>query len=412
VRPIAYLTDVEGDWHKIADFCADNPLVTLSRDPRGDRLEVARGAVFVFGGDAVDRGPWSRRIVRLLLRAVREQPEQVVLLAGNRDINKLRLPRELGGFPPARTPGDARAAGGATLLRWIMDNTMGARQAFEHRRTELGVEGRPTGDDDVVASFLEDVAEDGELLALLRACRVGFREGRTMFVHGGVTEQNLFIVPNAPDARDADAWIAALDRWYAEQLAVWERDPMSPGDALPPWWSLISYQAPLPGTRANEGSVVYGRTADALNNPELPPRSVIGALASSGITRVVVGHTPMGDTPALLRDEEVGFELLFADNAHARLPSASRITIVDDHVEVRARTQLDDGGRHESRYRVAVGERSPIGKRIEGERFLVKGPLPGDRYELFRYHAGYRSEQIAIGAAELSTRSLVAARTT
>src|SRR5258706_349927 len=53
---IAYLTDVEGQWEKLTTFCAGNPLVSLD----GDDLVVAEGATFVFGGDAIDRGPHGR----------------------------------------------------------------------------------------------------------------------------------------------------------------------------------------------------------------------------------------------------------------------------------------------------------------------------------------------------------------
>src|SRR5262245_6980421 len=103
----AYLTDVEGLWDKIEDFERDNPCVAL----QDGRLVLADGVTFVFGGDAIDRGPWSRRIVSTLMQAKREYGERVVLLAGNRDINKMRLVRELAGHPPARTPREIADAG-------------------------------------------------------------------------------------------------------------------------------------------------------------------------------------------------------------------------------------------------------------------------------------------------------------
>jgi hypothetical protein len=91
---VAYLSDVEGLWSKLTSFTEDNPCVAL--DEAG-RLQVAPGCCFVFGGDAIDRGPHSRRVVAALLEAHERQPGQVILLAGNRDINKIRLPRELTG---------------------------------------------------------------------------------------------------------------------------------------------------------------------------------------------------------------------------------------------------------------------------------------------------------------------------
>src|ERR1700691_4297257 len=117
---IAYLTDVEGQWEKVDTFCAGNPLVTLE----GDDLVLATGVTFVFGGDAVDRGPHGRRTVACLSRAKRRYGDRVVLLAGNRDINKIRLARELAGHPPARAP---HGLEGAALLRWIFAHTMGAK---------------------------------------------------------------------------------------------------------------------------------------------------------------------------------------------------------------------------------------------------------------------------------------------
>jgi len=41
---------------------------------RGDAIELADGATFVFRGDAIDRGPHGRRLVRTLLAA--KQPER------------------------------------------------------------------------------------------------------------------------------------------------------------------------------------------------------------------------------------------------------------------------------------------------------------------------------------------------
>ena len=120
---LAYLTDVEGQWEKLATFCAENRLVALE----GDDLVLADDATFVFGGDAVDRGPHGRRTVACLTRAKRRYGDRVVLLAGNRDINKLRLARELCGHPPERAP--AGLAAGA-LLRWILASTMGAKEAL------------------------------------------------------------------------------------------------------------------------------------------------------------------------------------------------------------------------------------------------------------------------------------------
>jgi hypothetical protein len=66
--------------------------------------------------------------------------------------------------------------------------------------------------------------------------------------------------------------------------------------------------------------VVYGRNADEDNNPRCPPFLVRESLRSIGIKRLIVGHTPNGDIPSLVRgplDEPV-FEMLAADTSRGR----------------------------------------------------------------------------------------------
>src|SRR5690242_14232502 len=97
---VAYFTDVEGQWAKFEGFLRGNPWVRWASE---GKLEVAPGARLVFGGDAIDRGSGARRLLTTLLDVKKRQPEQVVLIAGNRDINKLRLHTELNGEPLPQT---------------------------------------------------------------------------------------------------------------------------------------------------------------------------------------------------------------------------------------------------------------------------------------------------------------------
>jgi hypothetical protein len=399
---VAYLTDVEGMWDKVATFATGNPLVSL--DAAG-RLAVRAGAVFVFGGDAVDRGPDARRVVATLVEAKRRQPDQVVLLAGNRDINKLRLVRELAGEPPQRTPAELRSAPRPVLLRWIFEHTMGAPRAFALRADELARErGAPPTDDEIVDSFLDDVAPGGPLRAYLRAAQLAWRAGRTLFVHGGLSKDSLGAVPGEPTpARpedvDVDAWVARLNAWYAGQLDAFEAG--RPGDdGHPAWAPLIAYQAPLPGTRVNPASVVYGRLADEHNNLRLPGDDVQRALAAAGVRRVILGHTPSGDAPSILRDR--GFELVCADNSHARHGVGSKVLVHDDWLAVEGAVKLDeDGGAAEHAVRFVLAaddEATPIGRRTRGEGRLVKGALGDGRLHLYRALPGWKTEQLAVPA--------------
>ena len=402
---VAYLTDVEGLWNKLEEFARGNPWVSLD----GDRLVVAEGATFVFGGDAIDRGPWGRRLVATLLDAKRRHGERVVLLAGNRDINKMRLARELTGAPPARTPREIVDAGRAPLLRWIFQNTMGAKVAFEMRRVELADGGARVTDEDVVESFLAELAPEGELSRYLAACQLAHRDGRTLFVHGAVTKENLGSVPGEPRRiADVDAWIAGLNTFYRDQVdAFVER--RSERDGEPAWARLVAYQAPLAGTRLNQSSVVYGRPADGLGNPVLPPRAVVAALAAAGVERVVVGHTPSGDSPSVLADD--GFQLVMADNSYGRSEGGAQVFVEDEELRVAGRVVLDDGvERAVAVHAAGFGARGPIGLRDPATGRLVKGRLGDREYLSFRFLEGFAMEQTALSEEQCEGLLLVPPR--
>lgn len=402
---VAYLTDVEGLWKKLTSFCQDNPLVSLED---GDRLVVRPGVTFVFGGDAIDRGPDGRRVVRTLLEARRRQPSQVVLLAGNRDINKLRLVRELRGHPLARTPPEIRSAPRPVLLRWIFENTMGARGAFDFRKAELARSGDAVSDEDVVDSYLEDLGPGGALREYLTACQLTHRVGNTLFLHGGLHEDSLGAVPSRERVDGVDAWGEALNAWYRDQLAAFAEERFD-ADGRPAWEAVIAYQAPVPGKRINTASVVYGRMANERNHPSLPSPALIETLTRAGIHRLVVGHTPSGDCPSLLLDDS--FELLLADNSYGRVEGASRVLLGDDRVQVEGEVKLDDGRLEQLRFEHVLGDTSGLlGRQLLDTGHLVKGPLRTGEWLLFRALPEFRVEQLAVDPGTLAGRPLGPAR--
>jgi hypothetical protein len=401
---LAYLTDVEGMWSKVTSFASGDAARRLGVALDGKaRLVVSPGTIFVFGGDAIDRGPYGRRVVATLLEAKRRQPDRVVLLAGNRDINKLRLLRVLGGHPPAFAPPEltSRAARPA-LLRFLFERTMGARDAFEHRRTELVGEGHPATDEDVVDSYIADVAPGGDLRAYLGLCQLAYRAGETLFVHGGIGDESLGFVPTRPPEPDLDRWVLALNDFYGDQMSAFEEQRLdSTGE--PAWAPIVAYQAPVPGTRTNPSSVVYGRLADEHNNLQLPSDTAVHALGCAGIERVVLGHTPSGDTPSIRRDVTSArrFELIVADNSHARVDTASQLGIDGARITVDGRTKLDDGTEHEVAFALDLDDgATPIGRTTADER-LVKGVLPDGRLLLYKALPEWGTEQIAVPPSAL-----------
>lgn len=357
---IAYLTDVEGRWDKVEGFCEGNPCVRLD----GEGLDLVGDGCFVYGGDAMDRGPDTRRLLRSLVILKQRYPERVVLLAGNRDINKLRLPRELGGIPRRGAPDGSRDE----ILRWTLEQTMGAGHAYAQRGAELG----PAGD--VAQSFLDDVAEQGWLWRYLQAAQLGFRAGETLFVHGAVTPENFGVVPGSERASNVDDWVAGLNQFYRGQLDAYQGNPQGTDHQ-----ALIDYQAPLKGTRANQTSVVYARPGAPMGMPLPLPAALRRELEKGGVSRLVLGHTPVGDCPAVVRDE--GFEIIVADNAYSRLERGS-LVVVGTETHIRGWSQVEGQAAR------VQAEGPGVGLRDAGTGGLIKGRLEDGRCLVCVYPGG------------------------
>lgn len=101
---VSYVTDVEGDWQHWQRFCELSDVL----EGEGLSMRVRPGCHLVFGGDSVDKNTGDLRFLRSLLALKQRQPEQVHLVLGNRDINKMRFHAELDGahwLPAGRHPG-------------------------------------------------------------------------------------------------------------------------------------------------------------------------------------------------------------------------------------------------------------------------------------------------------------------
>jgi hypothetical protein len=407
---VAHISDVEGSWARLSTFVERTPGLSLLPH---DRIEVAHGTIFVMGGDAVDRAPWSRRVMRAFLDVKERFPDRVFLLAGNRDLNKLRLIRELEGALPRKAPPELvnlLARNRADVLQWIFSQTMGAQQAFEFRREELRVTGYASGDEDVVESFLDDLRPPhGLQFRYLSQCQLAYRHGATLFVHGGFGDESLGHVPGQAPIQDLDEWVAALNAFLREQLVRYAEAPgrvQSGGvDVDPAWLPLVLYQAPVRGLGRNPHSVVYGRFGtDPWNNPRLPSPSSLRWLQARGIRRVVVGHTPCGDLPAFLKSVE-GPEIVIADNSRGRVDVGLSLLVDDDAVAISARTVFDDARESDLSYAVPVGDDGLTGRLTE-DGHLVKAIVSnladdGDSALLFRCDEGYIVRQTTRAATSL-----------
>eukprot|EP01052_Picozoa_sp_SAG31_P007327 SAG31_NODE_349_length_17243_cov_7.408248_2_plen_243_part_00 len=96
---VIFLTDVEGNWDYFCRFVHRSEGMSFIGDGTFAPHDVALldGYSLVFGGDAGDKGPGTLRFVRAMLSLKERYPDRVVLLLGNRDINKMRFTSELAG---------------------------------------------------------------------------------------------------------------------------------------------------------------------------------------------------------------------------------------------------------------------------------------------------------------------------
>ena len=184
-KRIALMSDVEGDLLYFENFVKNSDIIEWKHEPHIS-LAFKKGCKdchFVFAGDSQDIGPGDIRFVYLLLEFKSRYPDQVHLIIGNRDCNKLRLFPELksvekwtmedevlfeDGFPfwikeegkKALKYWNETVEGNKqtltkesfasktltnkkkTYLEWAFGNTFGMAESFENRRSELEIMGR------------------------------------------------------------------------------------------------------------------------------------------------------------------------------------------------------------------------------------------------------------------------------
>jgi hypothetical protein len=384
--PVAFLTDVEGSLAKLTDFFRRHEAFASGAD---GRFHLRDGWAFVHGGDAPDRFLGSMGVIEELLRLKDEAPDRVVLIAGNRDVNKIRLPLELSdaalAHPPIERADDwqrfvaedgARANTRTWRLRWIFKKTMGAGDAFELRRRELTERGVDASDDAVVASFVADLGPGGSFRRFLESACLMHRTGNTLFTHAGLTDENLRRVPGQAQAESVDDWVLRMNAWYRAQLSEWSAGLSAwPGRGPRPGEDLIRYCQPVPATGVNQASVVYSRNADAQGKIALPGASVVAWLATQGVRRLAVGHTPSGEVPVLLRTADDAFEMVVADTSRARMPELATLVTIgggeQKATRVQAELELVGEGRRAVDFAASIGAPSPIGKRTADGALVV-----------------------------------------
>ncbi|RQM17224.1 hypothetical protein DD237_001842 [Peronospora effusa] len=301
---IALLTDVEGNWQYVRNVVRQSSCLFLTSSGQDETLELRDDCMLVFGGDAGDKGNDTLKCYEQLVSLKKRHPDRVVLLVGNRDVNKMRFTSELHDTEmdlhsmakevlegPMWVPVDKRmtltqflakekkkkdgdgaddtieAVNSKTnRLKWILEHTMGAQGDFERRRTELMLrqDVADVTNENVVKSYVESVMEGGALREFLLHGSLAFVAHQTLFVHGGIIDGDndatlsaLGRVPDEPSKHFDSVleWVDALNAWYRGQVREWIEHPTWREDhSFRGGNELLQYVLP-----DYTGSVVMGR---------------------------------------------------------------------------------------------------------------------------------------------------------
>eukprot|EP00288_Rhodomonas_lens_P010474 CAMPEP_0177724738 /NCGR_PEP_ID=MMETSP0484_2-20121128/18884_1 /TAXON_ID=354590 /ORGANISM="Rhodomonas lens, Strain RHODO" /LENGTH=583 /DNA_ID=CAMNT_0019237217 /DNA_START=36 /DNA_END=1787 /DNA_ORIENTATION=+ len=355
----SFICDLEGNLQYLIEYCNISKVIKLEEhesgqvvpfydgDDKKKRLEFVNktgNTKLCFGGDSQDKGIGDIRIVLLFLDFRKRYKDRVHFIIGNRDCNKLRMATELGeaalasdevandkGFPywvPADkrvTPVEALAKDGKTSpanpaadrLKWMLKHTLGSDGAFERRKWELEVmTGKEASDDDVVQSYRDEVDPSKEddkqfMLRFLKEACLGFTYGKTLFVHGGVCDDNIGYIPGDPkEYKTLTEWIVALNKWKTQEIEDFTNHPTDGLNSTDrKGHGLMDYGTPCGGCMPRFDPEGKPRTVICTSplekgNAALLTDTVTDFLAKSNIFNVVVGHIPHGDCPTVIRTGE------------------------------------------------------------------------------------------------------------
>jgi hypothetical protein len=271
-------------------------------------------------------------------------------------------------------------------LRYMQEHTLGCPKTFEFRRTELAIlQNRnleDITDQEIVDNFLYEV-EQGSLFQYFECANVAVIMGNTLFCHGAVDKDTMQFVPqintkfeNPPSkpspaklAETVHEWVECLNDYLKHGLKDYRQRPKwneernsRGGESLmalqnrPAMWgrSIIS------NCYGDGGCITTDHAAEHRNDPQRlaqeernplvfekvssdPRDPVVAAwLSMHGIQRVVVGHKPTGDSPAVLSSQYTGVEIVSADTSFADTRADDNRGLATSIVEIIGSSNMDN----------------------------------------------------------------------
>eukprot|EP01102_Stenamoeba_stenopodia_P021726 TRINITY_DN8838_c0_g1_i1.p1 TRINITY_DN8838_c0_g1~~TRINITY_DN8838_c0_g1_i1.p1 ORF type:complete len:337 (+),score=45.78 TRINITY_DN8838_c0_g1_i1:64-1074(+) len=215
----------------------------------------------------------------------------------------------------------------------MLSCTMGAATSFEQRRKaiahRLHRDSETISDDQVVEDYLNSVVKpDGFVREYLEHANIAVCLGNTLFVHGAVTDRNIGFLPSTDNREavqevppgeetigklSAREWIQALNSWGKDSFEQWKHQPQWNSDRTSRGGHAIMgyYYARAMSGVPPKGARTVTITDWLVNGHPKGPSSKVGEyLNQSGLYRVMTGHKPFGDSPAIMRSSSSSSSLL------------------------------------------------------------------------------------------------------
>lgn len=400
----SFLSDVEGSTHYFKKFLDISRVVY--RCPTTGKLRL-RGddTRFVFGGDAFDKSGDDIAFAADLLQLKKDFPDRVVLIAGNRDVNKsvfssfytdayLAQFKRPGDVPvpffmahsttatsyekylcmaaERDSSIDATKVTRETFLQWNLSHTMGCSGLFEKRRAYLGsLKGTgavAVSDAEVCNSFLSAAAPQGIYREYLPLTQLAAVVDNTLFVHGAITTDNFGVVPSKNvDEKVNDSiesinvverggsvqeWVDALNAFCKSGWDDWIESPTFNAATGRRGGHYLAAYCHRKAIAMKTVAVLSFTDEVARNGPKFVDLRIVEHCNNSGIFRVCAGHKPVGDTPLII--QQPGLCTIVADNSYCGKESS-----VDFRDEAVQEVLLDG----------AAGTALVHGKRCDGSSF-------------------------------------------
>lgn len=420
---IEYITDLEGRVEPLRALIEDGVLV----EKPGGLLDFADDKrKIVFGGDLMDRGPHSVRLIRYLLNLKALYPDRVILLQGNRDLNKLSFLFEARDSMKAASNTEYRtfletkateAGEGpdaieryntpANQVEWWAKK-FGLWKAVEFHQQELReIYSREFTLTEAATDYHDFITNPNrEFLKYVRAGQLAYihvsaKESVQAFMHGGLPAQNGFVPDSAKTYENIVEWANELNRWGRSSVDL-ILDGVKTGRLSDQARKFVIYSDALfdSSTQSvwkHDNSVIYGQRYKEDGNFRLPTPENLQWLKSNRVDLMVLGHSPAGNVPTPLRGD--GLMVFMGDTSYAPNGTATRITIDKSVVSVRG--VLEDGTA--VRYTTSPKSKDMLGL-IRGNETVVAKTGDG-RYVTFRYD-GYNRIEKVYQESELKSQEL------